>query len=490
LLLADIASGGRVLPSYDQLIVDEAHHLEEAATEQLTERASWRAASQWLHQLTLAGSLLHEVLQLAEPAVLAVVEPALHTLDARAQRMAHTLNDFAAKLLNFVCQQEPIRSQVGYAQRLHLNSGIRAQPRWSQVEIEWDNASIHLADVLAALAQVLAALQEARWRSREPHATHLNELEGIYQQLDSLRKLLDIVILADPAQRAEDGGLIAWFELNEKADTVHILAAPVSVSRLLEEKLVHQKRSVILTGATLRTGSGFDFIKERLGLWDVPDATLPSPFDYRNNTLLFMPSDLPEPNHPHYQQAVESAIVAAATATNGRTLVLFTSYAQLRITADAIRMPLDRLGITVLQQGGSGRQRLLREYRQTQQAVLLGTRTFWEGIDLPGDELLSLLIVRLPFAVPNDPLVAARSAECDNPFMDYTLPEAILRFRQGFGRLIRRASDRGAVILLDSRVWQKRYGPAFLDALPNCTECRAPLSNLQEEIERWMRPRE
>ncbi|MCB0080389.1 MAG: hypothetical protein KDE47_05645, partial [Caldilineaceae bacterium] len=207
---------------------------------------------------------------------------------------------------------------------------------------------------------------------------------------------------------------------------------------------------------------------------------------YEKNTLLYMPSDLPEPNHPHYQRAVEQAIIATATATEGRTMALFTSYAQLRTTADAIRAPLDRRGITVLQHGVSSRRRLLREYRATEKAVLLGTRTFWEGIDLPGDELLSLLIVRLPFAPPGDPLVAARCAELDNAFNEYTLPDAILRFRQGFGRLIRRTDDRGVVVLLDSRIWQKRYGQSFLDAIPRCTEKRAPLSNLREEIELWM----
>jgi DNA polymerase-3 subunit epsilon/ATP-dependent DNA helicase DinG len=118
--------------------------------------------------------------------------------------------------------------------------------------------------------------------------------------------------------------------------------------------------------------------------------------------------------------------------------------------------------------------------------VLLGTRSFWEGIDLPGDELRCLLIVRLPFAVPSDPLVAARTADLDNAFREYTLPDAILRFRQGFGRLIRRADDRGIVVLLDSRVWRKEYGQAFLESLPHCTVRHAPLANLSDEIERWL----
>jgi len=128
----------------------------------------------------------------------------------------------------------------------------------------------------------------------------------------------------------------------------------------------------------------------------------------------------------------------------------------------------------------------LREFKETPKAVLLGTRSFWEGVDLPGDELECLLIVRLPFSVPSDPLVAARSQYFDDPFSEYTLPETILRFRQGFGRLVRRTSDRGTVIVLDSRVWRKGYGQGFLEALPECTVRRSPLMNLDGEIRKWL----
>jgi DNA polymerase-3 subunit epsilon/ATP-dependent DNA helicase DinG len=223
-----------------------------------------------------------------------------------------------------------------------------------------------------------------------------------------------------------------------------------------------------------------------LGLWHATALTVDSPFNYTSTTLLMMPHDLPLPDHAYYQQAVERAIIDATLATGGRTLVLFTSYAQLRTTADAIRSELDRSGITVLEHGASSRNRLLREYRRLEKAVLFGTRSFWEGVDLPGDELRCLVIVRLPFAVPSDPIVAARSRDLENSFSDYMLPDAILRFRQGFGRLIRRATDRGVVILLDSRLWRKEYGSAFLESLPTCTISKAPLANLSEEIPAWL----
>jgi ATP-dependent DNA helicase DinG len=169
-------------------------------------------------------------------------------------------------------------------------------------------------------------------------------------------------------------------------------------------------------------------------------------------------------------------------------LGLFTSYTQLRQTAQAITARLALGGITVFDQtSGSSRQLLIDSFKSTQKAVLLGTRSFWEGVDLPGDDLQSLVITRLPFNVPTDPIFAARSETFENSFMEYGLPEAILRFRQGFGRLIRRKTDRGVVTIFDSRLTSKRYGKAFLDSLPECTIQRGPLAKLPQAAKDWMK---
>ncbi|MEZ4707667.1 MAG: helicase C-terminal domain-containing protein [Caldilineaceae bacterium] len=483
LLLADLANDGQILPAFKHLIVDEAHHLEQAATDQLTYQIAWELIDQLLDKLVFQNPLVTQIVQTAGTSTDPEYASEWLQLSARVMQTRNGLNEFAQRLRNFAFNQDGVRADAGYTQRVHLNSAVRSQPRWSQLEVEWENVSSRFKKLLRDLHGQIDKLLGANWPRREPHGSLLGELSGIHSQLRDVRRQVDEIILSG---LGEKGGIVSWMEIDERGEKVSLFAAPISVSHLLEESFVRQKQTAIFTGATLRTGADFEYIRERLGLWDVPAINVRSPFDYAQSTLLYMPSDLPEPNHPHYQRAVEQAIIAAATATEGRTLALFTSYAQLRTTADAIRAPLDRLGITVLQHGVSSRRRLLREYRATEKAVLLGTRTFWEGIDLPGDELLSLLIVRLPFAPPGDPLVAARCAELDNAFMEYTLPDAILRFRQGFGRLIRRADDRGVVVLLDSRVWQKRYGQSFLDALPRCTEKRAPLSNLREEIELWM----
>lgn len=394
------------------------------------------------------------------------------------------ISHFAKRLTAYLIHHTEMSTGSIYTQRVAIDLAFRSQPAWSEIEIEWEQIDAMLTDLVTLLDSLSRSLSEKQWWLSEPYTSYLAELRDVTNAIGYMTSEVNEIMFG--TGDIQCGNRVAWAEVNEKAQEAILVSAPIFVSDKIERELIHNKRSVILTGATLRTGSGFAFIRERLGLWDVTAYTVDSPFNYKDSTLLFMPSDMPDPRNQGYQQAVERAIVSAALAAEGATVALFTSYAQLRATADAIRIPLDRHNITVLQQGSSSRRRLLREYRNTEKAVLLGTRSFWEGVDLPGDELQCLLIVRLPFAVPSDPLVAARTAELENPFRDYTLPDAIIRFRQGFGRLIRRSTDRGVVILLDSRVWRKEYGRSFEESLPVCTTKHAPLDTLEDVIRNWL----
>jgi DNA polymerase-3 subunit epsilon/ATP-dependent DNA helicase DinG len=509
LLLADIAAGGRVLPSYDHVIIDEAHHLADVATEQLTNRVEWRRLTALCHSLTRNGELTPMLEQAARKHHLVSQEGAplatLRSLATSAAQAQNDLQEFGERLLHFVVNlnSENHESKKGSrdaeygtrpasrtptpefrhdGRRIAIDSRLRSQPLWSRFEVEWEHASAPLRMTVEHLAGLVQRLEYAQWRQTEPTATLLNEVGAVYDQLNTMLIHLDSIIFAPKGQ----DGLVKWLEVSDGANALSLAAAPLYVNDILEQAFIQQRRSAIFTSATLRTHTGFSFMQERLGLWDVPVAVVESPFDFTSSTLLLMPSNLPAPNQANYQHAVEQAIIEAAQAAGGHTVALFTSHHHLRQTAEAIRIPLDRSNITVLQHGASSRNRLLREYRRTERAVLLGTRSFWEGIDLPGDELLCLLIARLPFAVPSDPMVVARTADLEDAFYDYTLPEAVLRFRQGFGRLIRRATDRGVVIVLDSRVWQKEYGRSFLDALPGCTIRRPSLANLGDEIRQWL----
>jgi DNA polymerase-3 subunit epsilon/ATP-dependent DNA helicase DinG len=289
-------------------------------------------------------------------------------------------------------------------------------------------------------------------------------------------------LIAEP-----EGHMVYWAELRPSGRRLALHGAPLKVGDDLRTHIWEQKETVILTSATLTTGGDTDYLRQRLAAADVDELILGSPFDYEHAALLYVVNDIPEPNRPGYQQAVEHTLTALAQATRGRLLALFTSYAQLQRTARAIRPALEENGLAVYEQGGGASpQALLEEFRTSDGAVLLGTRSFWEGVDIPGEALSVLVIVKLPFAVPSDPLVAARAETFENPFNEYQLPEAILAFRQGFGRLIRTKTDRGVVVVLDKRLLSRRYGQTFLDSLPPCTRHQGPMHRVPAVAARWL----
>ncbi|MBI3958336.1 MAG: DEAD/DEAH box helicase family protein [Chloroflexi bacterium] len=481
LLLADVETGRRLLPAYNHLVIDEAHRLEDAATEALTTRTDRAQIDGALSRMVLPKEMRRRLDSHPE------WQRQSRQMEEAARRLPAPLGEFAASLLQFAQAQEGIRPSAEYAQRLRLDSGMRAQPRWSQIEMEWDGISHGLRSVMEQSRALIDGLERARWWAEDATAVYLNDLRANSDYLAELSAAADRVIFRPVGA---DGETVTWLSIpggnRGQEQNVELCAAPVHVGDLLEREIFHGLRTVVLTAATLRTNEGFDFMQDRLGAWSAEVSAIASPFDYRSNVLLYLPSDIAPPDKGTYQQSVERAIVAGAKAADGHTLVLFTSYAHLKATAEAIRGPLDQLGIGLLEHGSGSRRRLLKEFRSGGRFVLLGTGTFWEGIDLPGEQLTCLFIVRLPFAVPTDPLVAARGASYDDSFHEYVVPDAVLRFRQGFGRLIRRATDRGVVVILDNRAWRREYGAAFLEALPTCTQRNAPLMNLEETVSQWL----
>jgi DNA polymerase-3 subunit epsilon/ATP-dependent DNA helicase DinG len=268
------------------------------------------------------------------------------------------------------------------------------------------------------------------------------------------------------------------------------------VADVLRHSLFEAKESIILTSATLSTGlpagqfeGSFDFLRERVGLDDADELLLGSPFDFERATLIAVPADLPEPNEPDFVASISETLIEACRASGGRALVLFTAYGALNAVYDNVKGALEAEGILVLGHGidGSPRQ-LLAALRENQRTVILGTASFWEGVDVAGEALSLLAIVRLPFAVPTDPIYQARSALYDEPFDQYALPQAVLRFRQGFGRLIRTKTDRGVLLLLDRRVRGRKYGDAFLRALPRCTLQELLSRDIPAAIASWLAP--
>jgi DNA polymerase-3 subunit epsilon/ATP-dependent DNA helicase DinG len=258
---------------------------------------------------------------------------------------------------------------------------------------------------------------------------------------------------------------------------------------MLRASLFERMRSVVMTSATLTTDDTFAYVKDRLAFDEAEEVILESPFDYRKSALLYLVDDIPEPNQPRYQPMLEQALVDLGTALEGRTLVLFTSHAALRSTYRAIKQPLAAAGINVLAQRADGSPRqLIEQFKSTSRTMLLGTSTFWEGVDVVGTALSALVIAKLPFAVPSDPIVAARSEQFEDPFRQYSIPQAVLRFKQGFGRLIRSTSDRGVCVVLDRRTISKRYGASFVQSLPHCTVRVGSTEDIAGAALDWIEP--
>lgn len=486
LLLADVQIGNRVLPEYRHLIIDEAHHLEDATTNGLSFQISQTALQRQLDELGDARrGLLGEVIRSTRGSVpgkyFTQIEGFVTMVSESLRAMGHHVERYFDSLYRFLESSGQLRAGE-YSNQVRLTNALRQQPNWAQVQSAWETLSQFtqaIADAMGRLARGLAGLDQFDvpnfddiLASAQAAARHL---EQIHQQLHSFS--------VSPQEN-----MIYWAQVDQDGTRLSIHAAPLHVGPLLQQHIWSTKDVVVLTSATLRTGGSFDYLCDRLGADHVTTAVVGSPFDYETSTLIFIPTDMPDPGQKdEYQRAVERGLIELAAATGGRMLGLFTSYAQLRQTAQAIAPRLALGNITVFDQSdGTSRQALVEGFVRTERAVLLGTRSFWEGVDIPGDDLSVVVIVRLPFAVPTDPIFAARSEQYENSFMQYAVPDAVLRFRQGFGRLIRTKTDRGVVALFDNRVITKRYGQVFLDSLPGCTVVRGRLADLPRAAKEWL----
>jgi len=489
LLLADLALENRVLPEYRHLIIDEAHHLEEQATEQFGVEAGRRDIYSFLYGLSheenqAPGGLLAAVPKLlqnkgvsssAQQMMTTLIEELRSGIEAAQRRLYELFNSLEAFLQNHA--EVRADSQELYDQNISLTTGLRSQPDWVAIEIAWQSFSAPMTLVLHNLDRLLRLVEGAE---RDEIAQEIKaQLQGGSEMLASLDK-----ILMEPAS---DG--IYWISISGREQEITLRSAPLHVGPMLQERLFANVDCAVLTSGTLRTANSFRFIEQRLGLEDPVELFLDSPFNFKTSVLLFVPNDMPEPNQPYYQKTVERALVDLCRATEGRTLVLFTSNSQLNATYRAIRTPLEQEEIVVFAQGFDGsRRQILDNFRNTPRSVLLGTRSFWEGIDVVGQALSCLVITRLPFAVPTDPVFAARAATFTDPFHEYSLPDSILRFRQGFGRLIRSKDDYGLVVVLDRRLLTKAYGKIILRSLPPCTSRQGPLEVLPGLAQRWLDP--
>jgi Rad3-related DNA helicase/DNA polymerase III epsilon subunit-like protein len=431
LLLADAFNESGGLPLGRHLIVDEAHHLEEAATRGLTEEVR---EEDLLGLLALAGA--------ASPGRAPGAE--LRRLRESTIAVCEGLRDACRRLMG---------QEVG--RELRLDSRLRA-------------------------GRLFAPVREAA-ESAAASLERLSEAEGAVVG-PRLRLMVQALLAEDPER-------VVWASFGRDARVI-IRSAPIEVAAALAEKLFAGKATTVMTSATLALNGSFEYVRRRTGLPSsrLEELVLESPFDYLNQALLCLPDDMPLPGEPAFLDRLTGVVEGIARGLSGRTLVLFTSSDQLHQVAGRLRLSLESEGLEVLAQGrGTGNRRQLAErFAAHPDAVLLGTSSFWEGLDLPGEALAAVVIVRLPFRPPDDPVMRARGDRLRDPFLELFLPEAVLRLKQGFGRLIRRAQDRGAVVILDGRVLSRAYGSAFLDSLPECASWTGAADAIPDAVVEWV----
>lgn len=496
LLFSDLATDKAVLGEYTNVIFDEAHNIENTATEYLgADISMWQFRDMFnkLHNKDRGetGVLVHLKRRVSSGSMsekhLDAVESMLDKLIDRtgtARRNIQTLFNRLSALLGAVVPED----QRQYSSRHRYRRDDNLFEPLNEETMLAEKALKALKDDLTA---ILNYFEQVPSETFEYQQQLLQELSAQSMQLDLLSNNLQFLMAAQWDTH------VYWFELITRRDRqeCRLYAAPLDIGAMLNEHLYANINAAIFTSATLAVNGSFEYFKDRTGLNRAPadrveELLFESPFNYAEQTLLAVPSFLPEPSHPTFQSRMQQLTSGLSRSLNRGTLLLFTSYSMLNTMHRYLKDDLLGTDIPVLAQGKDGsRQVLMNRLRNEAGAMLLGTDSFWEGVDVPGKALELVVITRLPFDVPSDPVFQARSelirAQGGNPFMDYSIPEAVIRFRQGFGRLIRTRSDYGAVIILDTRVVRKFYGRVFLQSLPAEARLIADEAEFWQVLQQW-----
>lgn len=483
LLFADLAvrreGGGEVavLPKYDHLILDEAHNLEHVATQYLGYKLTYygfKRLLQFIYKtkgknkkqgllLGVRGSLSDsQVNKESKYEILRLIDIELVPIFLKVKDMG---NHFFKQVEKFFEAH-----QKGKESKLRLTEETTDNKEFKE---NLQGAADDLIGALNQLSYKLKILYEELDHLSEDdvpdYESLIIELEGRITQLQRIVKTLEFI------SGLEDKDFVYWVEVfYRKNDELSctLQAAPLEIASEIEEEVVEPLDTVIFTSATLTVNGSFEYFRRSLGLYSerVDDLLIDSPFNYRQQALVAITRDISTPNQKSYLDEVKAHLSQLIELMNGRTMVLFTSYGMLNSFARALKKPLESKGIKIFKQGESSRLQIIKNFKKDERGVIFGTSSFWEGVDIQGDDLSCVVIMKLPFQVPSDPIVEARiekmKREGINPFMKFMLPNAVIKFKQGFGRLIRSKEDRGVVTVFDPRIYSKSYGRIFLKSLP------------------------
>lgn len=502
LVFTDLKADHNVLPSYDRLILDEAHHIEDEATKHLGEEANYFALMGAFQRVTREqgrnGTLqqLRTQLGLAPGgsdrfgALLSVIDSLTESTTAARE----AVEELFVQLQSFVLTR--VRSSDSDRVVLRFTDDVLQDSGWHSALTAFRNADEEVTSVRKWVRKID---QQVELSPLEDHLEGmLSDVLGQYTEVD--RQWTTI------RQFCQDPDLLQtvyWLETDTRSvrPAVFLNMAPIVVGPILHERLFSQKASVVLASATLTVNQSFDYAIKRWGLqWSAEEERLltlqaDSPFDYKRQALLCVPTDVAsvKGDEAAFVQSLSQSLITLARISNGRMLVLFTSHRMLRETYDLVKPTLVEHGIHLVGHGldGMSRSRLISEFQRHPKAVLFGASSFWEGVDLPGEDLSLLVIVKLPFWPPNHPVAESRTEALEksgrNAFMEYSVPQAIVRFKQGFGRLIRTKKDIGAVVVYDRRLTESRYGRYFLQSLPSPWIYQGTEQEVWKVIYNWLK---
>lgn len=447
LLVQDSLSGNSLLPEANVLILDEAHHLEKTITDAKTisfsETRIYRLWDNLFEEIVKNNQL-----ERLAPDKWQKLEEELKKHRLNALNLAQKLFQAVGLIMEKFAGQYP-----GQSVRLGINQQIAENNQWNKVTEYTRELTQSLPDINRICKELTNFLLEQDLNDNQKNNV-IRDLQDFFLQLQDLTQ--------NPANK------IVWLSRNYD-DSLHLSYAPLAVDGVFQEQIIGHFNTIVLTSATLSTYGNFSYLRHELGLGeDFEEIKIPSHFSYPDQVKIIIPEDLSDPRTPNYLPECRDIIEDVIQKNGGRTLVLFTAKKELSRVFHDLAPNLKNVGISLLAQNISGgRGKILSHFQdEPEHCAILGTNSFWEGVDLIGPALTCVVIQKLPFDPPDDPIIKARSAKFDKPFEEYTLPRAILRFKQGFGRLIRSADDTGAVVILDSRLVQKNYGREFIASLP------------------------
>ena len=494
LLFSDLAADHAVLGEFSDLIIDEAHNLERVATDYLGSALSWWEVrdllSRLYHREAGESGLLARVNR--EIPNSAIPSDRAKTFQVQTARATDAVGAVTKAAQAFFARLNDTLPRPDKMDR------FAHKERFTSENLPFDDALDERDGLCAAVEALGAEVSTLTEWLRELDAGQLPSRDEFVADLDNrLAELAALVTLIVDITEAERQDFVYWYEIppDEGAHSVRLYAAPLNVGEQLRERFFPDLRSCVMTSATLAVAGKFKYFLDRMGLTDtlaerVRTLAVGSPFDFDKQVRVAVPAWLPSPKQRGFQPAVTDLVRDIILRTRRGTLVLFTSYRQLNDTYRALRDEITSHGILLLAQGqGGSRSNIAETFRNDRGSVLFGTESFWQGVDVPGDALEQLVIVRLPFGVPSEPLVVAQGeqlrAEGRDPFLHMTVPEAAIRFRQGFGRLIRSQSDHGAVLILDTRVVTERFGRAFLGSLPTGHRAYDTKNAMLDDLVEW-----